>query len=77
MNDKLKMQPEEKVCGTCRSIVQGAIDPQNITTRRYECRRFPPQMVLVGPGQVNVMYPVINPQMPGCNEHKGLLAVNI
>lgn len=76
MSNMPKMQPEEKVCGTCRSIVQGPIDPQNITTRRYECRRFPPQMIPLGPGQINVMYPVINQQMPGCGEHKVLLAMN-
>ena len=74
MNDTLKMQPPEKVCGTCQSIVQRATDPQKIGVKNFECRRFPPQTVFMG--QIVVLYPPVALELPGCDEHKAKGAVN-
>lgn len=44
---------EKPKCETCIFIVDGDIDPNDISRRQYFCRRYPPNVIVV-PGPPNV-----------------------
>lgn len=67
------MNMTQNTCGTCKHIVVGDVNPQNVTQKQYQCRRFPPIPVVLaaGPQGINmsVMYPPVTPAFPACAEH--------
>ncbi len=70
------IKPEEKTCGTCRSIVKVANNAQQIGQDNYQCRCMPPMMIVFGPGQATVTYPSVHLEFPACDQHKPREAAN-
>lgn len=56
----------EKRCESCKHSAP-PMDPQAKANGLLDCRRYPPQVVIPGPGQVLSTFPVVGPDA-SCGE---------